>query len=407
MRGPRKGFACGVRRCKRHSKVIIQGDGSQTTSFMDLPEDVMRIVIRKIAENTTRSSINNPNAALRSLIALSATNKFVHQLVESDAWQSAWQTYCAIGGFVVTNYRTLSCKDRLLLVSLTGCQFCKAPRIRKIYSEYDVRCCEKCLHERTISDYRLKTDFRICGNMLLGFPYRLEQLYSRHHGTYEVKFYWRAHVEERIGMPLQEYMLLAQDKERQKREADIMTRTESAPFDIEFVKKTTQFHETLDPYELSVERVMRCAWKEYHRITFDEYLKQYNRGHKLLMADIRKTRIYKQALDVLGPKDSYHLTEEQWKMIKDEVYDTYIRDTSNKKLAYNVRCKVFTSEIYRTRKLDWTPLTDEEWQSFTAQPPERKSPSPHIIATHVCPHCNKRLKNAMGVVQHIRDVHEI
>ena len=36
------------------------------------------------------------------------------------------------------------------LVTERGCQFCKRPRIRKVYWAFLVRCCRKCLEDRTI-----------------------------------------------------------------------------------------------------------------------------------------------------------------------------------------------------------------------------------------------------------------
>ncbi|CAI2186529.1 16149_t:CDS:2 [Funneliformis geosporum] len=61
------------------------------------------------------------------------------------------------------------------LVSERGCQFCKKPRIRKVYWAFLVRCCKECLEEKTIRldqvRHRLLSPNSIPDDMLCGLTF--------------------------------------------------------------------------------------------------------------------------------------------------------------------------------------------------------------------------------------------
>lgn len=94
-----------------------------------------------------------------------------------------------------------STKKVLELYGQRGCQFCNKPRIRKVYTEYGVRCCEQCLHERTISGYKLETDYYLQDQKIFQGARKREvesyNPYARWRSKYfTVTFYWKQDIED-------------------------------------------------------------------------------------------------------------------------------------------------------------------------------------------------------------------
>jgi hypothetical protein len=84
------------------------------------------------------------------------------------------------------------------LYTYSGCQLCDAPRIRKVYSMYKVRCCEACVRTHTISEYQLKLQYGIHASSLQSLSYRNVKSWNKHFGDTEFKCYWIADVEKLV-----------------------------------------------------------------------------------------------------------------------------------------------------------------------------------------------------------------
>jgi hypothetical protein len=281
--------------CSKHLKnkeqTIIEQNGTRIT---DIPNDCLLILISSIAKHTVRANIKSPNNAAKALVNLAMSNKTFYNLIDDNIWNIAWNTYKELHDTNNGN-NTMQSKDKILLYALTGCQFCKAPRIRKVYEEFGVRCCKECLYERTISDYRLKTDFGINLNQLSNLPFTTADLYSRYNGSYSLDFYWIEDVEKMFGRTL---LSLANDK--LTRQANTNNENlkvlinDKLPFDYAYVIENTKFTiennknpTNIKPY-LYIEDAKKCYIK--HKI--DNWLKEKTKNiskndiNKIKKADI-------------------------------------------------------------------------------------------------------------------------
>lgn len=220
-KGKRKGEICGLNtegglcyehsRCKPSNSKDVDADvGSrlEQEGFVDkMPMDVLEDVCLRIAALTTRCNIKRIDSSLKTLGMLGMTCRTLRQTIYgNDAiWNQCWNTYVeAFPAWNDKRYLSIPVKERLLLCVYTGCQFCKRPRVRKIYHEFGVRCCTDCFYARTVRDFKLRTDYGVTANMLDGL--RMRETMSYHHalGTYPVKCYWRADVEEHLGITMKE-----------------------------------------------------------------------------------------------------------------------------------------------------------------------------------------------------------
>jgi hypothetical protein len=79
------------------------------------------------------------------------------------------------------------------------CCFCGKARVRKVYPEYgNIVACETCIRERTISHYRLKTEFFVDLSLLNDVPYITKRFWARYVEEYTLKFYWIEAVQQKL-----------------------------------------------------------------------------------------------------------------------------------------------------------------------------------------------------------------
>ena len=75
------------------------------------------------------------------------------------------------------------------------CQICNVNKTRKVYQEYGgVRCCQSCLKQQTISDYRLRTEFNVPQQLLDSLQSVEKTLWAQRVGSYTLQFYWIPHI---------------------------------------------------------------------------------------------------------------------------------------------------------------------------------------------------------------------
>lgn len=259
-RGSNKGNVCGAivkcvetlsspASCSLHQKKLPENNGLNSTTtnhvtcLLNLPNDVLCIVLENIASHVTRASINKPQLAIKTLARLSSTCKDLNCMIDRDpddaVWQSAWNTFQTASTTTIIPPSTskMCAKKLLMLHSMTGCEFCKAPRIRKIYTEFGVRCCKTCLFERTLSDYRLKTDYFVnVQSRLQHLPYTTCELWSRYAGSYTLRFYWKTQVEDKLGVSLDIFAKEETDR-RQKAAFEAQRIAQEAAIEVQRIAK--------------------------------------------------------------------------------------------------------------------------------------------------------------------------
>jgi len=184
-------------RCSKHVK-SIQPDAC------DLPDDILTKIFQNVATSMHRSSMSDSKNPCKTLIYLSATSHSFSKLVNNSIWQLAWESFLK-NNEIEYEVENLNFKDRIVLLANIGCQFCGKTRIRKVYTEFNVRCCTDCLYDRTVSDYLLENLYNINPNKYNKLSHIRKEMYKYRIGYYTLRFYWSETIENIIGMSLRDY----------------------------------------------------------------------------------------------------------------------------------------------------------------------------------------------------------
>ena len=159
--------------------------------LQDLPLDLLDQVLAAAASHADK----HPEI----LNALSTTCKTVDDALRGNpCWAAAWSAFASstrgtrLAGDAPDG---APARDRLRLLGACGCMLCGKPRVRKVYWQYRVRCCQACLQDNTVSDHVLKTTHGIDVARLRHLPSNTADLYSSYYGAYSLTFFWKADVE--------------------------------------------------------------------------------------------------------------------------------------------------------------------------------------------------------------------
>lgn len=194
------------RLCAEHQLLgfVKDGDGAVTQDVPALPDDVMRLICDLISAEAVDEATSC--AAVRTLRSLACACRVFGEFLQSDArvWHSLLARFEDIKfreSFVAVKLvrdGSMTPKQAVLLLAGTGCQMCGAPKIRKVYWPFRVRCCRTCLVDSTTSDYRLAQGFRLTRADLEGLPHIQTLMYSpnakSYAKTYMLTFFWNADV---------------------------------------------------------------------------------------------------------------------------------------------------------------------------------------------------------------------
>ena len=186
-KGKRIGQCCGAKvhlqdLCKLHYK---------SAAFDCLPYPIISQILQHL--------VHPRNVKL--LHILEATNRtFKDIITQDDIYAKCWDQMSKDLKLDIMQTHQLSTKKCLQLYGRVGCELCGKPRIKKVYHEYDVRCCTDCLHNHTISDYHLKDKYKLRNmTFLKSARQRLVNMYNpyayRSFRTYDTTFYWKPDVD--------------------------------------------------------------------------------------------------------------------------------------------------------------------------------------------------------------------
>lgn len=417
-------------KCKKQKKM---------TSLTDLPNDVLTIILQNVSKEIVRKNISTPSLAIKTLLRLESTSKYLKNIINNDIWKSAWDAYTESNP-ELKSIDANNPKECLLLYSLTGCQFCKTPRIRKIYPEFRARCCKECLYARTISDYRLSHDYLVDISQVKNLPSTRIELWARKIGTYRLNFYWKDDVEKQIGLSLQEYHKREKDRLdviAKEREAERMIqeniRKETLLKDVHILATNAEKYKHLN--EKTIENaiksqinkcmkasdVLNQALKLYNIDEFDKLLKTVTRLRKISIVNIRKSDIYKKRI---SNADFGAFTEAEWNTIRRQIFDNDIgkivkdmKETRHELKTYSELYNDFCSKLQIPNKDEWSNISSQvkENKEKAAQQKINKENAAQLARqiknkdkTLTCPHCQcKNRKFApMGLEQHIESIHK-
>lgn len=180
----------------------------------ELPLDILEVLAAGVAdaelqrlEAAARTCLSPKivkaaDSTTRTLLSLCSSSKLFRDLLHphSSTWMRVIQVLVecrAYHGRQVLDAQRLvregqlSPKRALALVACSGCELCSKKAVRKVYWPFQVRCCQSCLYDQTISDYKLRTEYNVTYEHLVDLPHTQTQLYAPGKGSYSLRFYWK------------------------------------------------------------------------------------------------------------------------------------------------------------------------------------------------------------------------
>ena len=192
----------------------------QTAAMPSLNDDIMSQIVGCIARtclpppNTVlnlsgevaaakRFKLPGTDAVFRTLSACACTCKSLNDFLgtANPIWMQLFDVFHKMGlrghhmretpeALMRIKSGSLTAKRALMLTGTTGCELCAQARIRKVYWEFGLRCCYGCLKANTISDSRLRRDYKLPTISFEHLPHTRVQMFAPAIGYYTLRFYW-------------------------------------------------------------------------------------------------------------------------------------------------------------------------------------------------------------------------
>jgi hypothetical protein len=417
-RGKNRGSACNAKcsshptHCRLHERRAPPQ--AQDTKLTDLPVDILQIILANFAEHYD----------VKLLAKLSATCKYMNDQIDhnsSTIWQTAWNALARDYPELSTIKSPSSPKGRLKLHWMTGCQFCKAPRIRKVYREFNVRCCKSCLYARTISDYQLEKVHLVNLSRLKSLPFTSADLWSRSAGSYRLNFYWTDSVVQILGRSLKEHQAIEQERREKEARAmaekkmsefvlqleEYMNTQQTLPFDMTYLQKDIdKYYRHYKPKDLVSDALKRWN-QEQNQKQLNTYLKQHTRAQKTTLTELKRTDTYKNCVSQARTQFS----ENDWAKVRLERFHLgmkkYIQNDMHIRSVYDIAGDPQYVEWMKNASLP----TQQEWDVFSANRHEKTELLRRLKSAKsgqsACPYCvnMKREFSQQGLQNHVEAVH--
>lgn len=385
----------------------------------DLPEDILTIMLGNIARQVVRANMSCPLLAVKKLGRLSATSRVFKTIIDREMWKVAWDTFIE-GNEKLRLVDATDPKHCLLLYSMHGCQFCKTPRVHKVYTAFQVRCCKSCLYERTISDYSLKSTYLVSVCSLQDLPFITTELWNRQVGSYSLNFYWILDVESKIGNSLDEYyqlekahMEIAESNKKKRFMEDLSSGVFELALTPPFNSLSTEFIQShLASYNIvygsstcTALAILKSAFQSWNTKLLDDLLKKHTRRHNVSIVAVRKTSVYKSKL--LVPFAEF--TDEEWDLLKRQIFTNVITSLLDRRpigdLQYSESYVNFAKTLHVPTKSEWSEILFEieQYKQLVISPSVLMKKGSHIP----CPHClsSSRKFECRGLQNHILSFH--
>jgi hypothetical protein len=135
-----------------------------------------------------------------TLFSMSVNKEFTKYIDEKD-WKTIWLQIIKNKKSALTEFEKKSTatmdneyKNVVKLAGFTGCMICNKPNIRKVWWEFNIRCCIDCLSTKTIGEWEFEK--KMPKDAYSHLPYNTKQMYNRYFGNYIIKFYWKKKIDE-------------------------------------------------------------------------------------------------------------------------------------------------------------------------------------------------------------------
>jgi hypothetical protein len=200
----------GRSKAKTRDELIALCNQHNLTYTHELPNDVLDIIasclINTMIEDTDYYfTIAKFNQYFQTIKALEQSSKFFYKLIQTK-WIDLLELYThyehlhgrdSKEALKMVQSGRISAKRCLNLVVETGCEFCNAKRIRKVYWPFKVRLCESCLYSNTINSVTVISDYGLAKHHFIDRPHNTRNMYTPHTGSYTSYFYWKSDVLKR------------------------------------------------------------------------------------------------------------------------------------------------------------------------------------------------------------------
>lgn len=340
-RGDKKGEPCGKKcnevnkYCKKH--IVYE---TNLNGFNVLSNDIINIIVDKLEPN------------IKIYMALACCNKELYKLMnDEDKYKSL-----LLKLDIDTHESKLSYKKQLKLYGMIGCELCKAQRIKKVYTEYDIRCCKNCLYENTVSEYKLKDEYLLNIDIFNKCRYKITDMYNpygkAYNREYTLKFYWKPDVlkviKKNFGVDsLDEYKnrKTIQIKKSNLVEMNNFLKDKSSGITIDDIDQLTLFSsdtkniKTMDSYYKDALKLQKEKLKE-------EFIKSQVDYHDFKYKNEIKNTIYYRNM---GRRKKW--TQDDWVKIKNELEENERQKEINKLKEYSDKIRVVNIDNLSIDKL--------------------------------------------------------
>ena len=166
------------------------------TSFFDLPEPLADAILKAVPD----ACASHPQTLLSLACASTWFAAKLKQPSANPLWSAAWSAAkrkrlaAAAEEQKIAYPMAVSPRDKLRLAGFVGCLLCGAKAIRKVYWEFNTRCCKSCLIQHSIAEYYLKENYGLDPSSFQHLPNREVDLYRPHVRSFTMTTYWKDHL---------------------------------------------------------------------------------------------------------------------------------------------------------------------------------------------------------------------
>lgn len=151
-----------------------------------LPNDILELIFSNIVE-------------IHNYFSIARTCKQFYNLLDQE---SQYLHLLQSQSISIPNKHIITAKEAVSLYCGFGCQLCKKPEFRylysnfvKIYQEFNTRCCNQCLSEQLINEFFLKPN-EANPMILNNCRYKNIMVFGGRHGVTVYKCYWKADIKK-------------------------------------------------------------------------------------------------------------------------------------------------------------------------------------------------------------------
>ncbi|KAL3136255.1 hypothetical protein ABBQ32_007264 [Trebouxia sp. C0010 RCD-2024] len=305
--------------------------------FHELPEPLALKVLYEVIQ----VSASYPE----TLLSLACSNKwFASKLSQPSAdvlWSRAWSVAklkrpaAAAEEQKINLAMTVMPRDKLRLAGFVGCMLCGAKSIRKVYWEFNVRCCKDCLIKHSVAEYYLKEEYSLDPKSFQHLPSRQVELYHPRKGAFTMRTYWKDHLlpvlrEERNVQSFEEFV---EQKKAEKQQEMDRKNQEGQVKDAKRTERREQLQEWWKEDGVNLDIAGKCSqtYKRNCNLAMPLKRKAYNRLVPIIKTEIEEEKrqilhrqlLQEQAVEAERLKEQRRTenkrkSDEQWSMARQQ-----------------------------------------------------------------------------------------